>query len=298
MKEAQGKFKTAVVKQSITVDAGYLTKPESVEPLIVNGEIFLHVSSTHDWVCRAVTSQGRSGSPLKMCVKFFQSLAQASRRSFGSASALAEGLSGEIDPMGEITGVCDGGASKDDGEVETPKKRSRRRLSPAEQDFLAVVPLGEIGVDCQLFDAGSERERVRNGRLRVVIKTNRRAKVHVHEKDLDLLLLVLRRLVERMGVPLSNLPREDLALAGQKEWFVTRTSQWSLRVLDTDQVITSSPVRRKDNLGNWLRPDQWEQAKAAALAALKSGLESRQERASCEIPKTDVLVGGLPGMKV
>ena len=172
--------------------------------------------------------------------------------------------------MEEITqvGVRAGGEPNESTDVVTPKKRSRRHLTQVELQFLSVVPLADVAGDINIFE-GSERDRVSQGSLRILIKTNRRRSLYVHEKDLDLFLLVFRRHVERMGVPHADLPTEASALADATEWFDTRTSRWHLRVPNSDQVITSDPVRRKDVCGLPLRAEVFKRHKAGALIALK-----------------------------
>ena len=165
-------------------------------------------------------------------------------------------------------GVCAGGQPNEPTDVVTPKKRSRKHLTLAELEFISVVPLPDIAGDINIFE-GPERDRVSKGSLRILIKTNRRRSLYVHEKDLDLFLLVLRRHVERMGVPHADLPKESSALADVTEWFDPRTSRWHLRVPNSDQVITSDPVRRKDTDGKPLGAEAFKSLKAAALAALK-----------------------------
>ena len=131
-----------------------------------------------------------------------------------------------------------------------------------------MVPLADVAGDINIFE-GPERDRVSKGSLRLLIKTNRRRSLYVHEKDLDLFLLVLRRHVERMGEPHTDLPKESSALADATQWFGPRTSQWNLCVPNSDQVITSDPVRRKDTDGKPLGAEAFKSLKAATLAALK-----------------------------
>ena len=58
--------------------------------------------------------------------------------------------------------------------------------------------------------------------------------MYVHEKDLDLCMLVLLRHVERFGVPHADLPAESSALADESEWFDPQTSCWHRRLADND----------------------------------------------------------------
>ena len=164
--------------------------------------------------------------------------------------------------------VCAGGQQKEDTDLITPKKRSRKKYSQAELEFMIIVPLLDLIDDINVFQ-GPERDRVTKGSVRILIKTNRQRSVWVHEKDLDICLLVLYRQVMRMGVPHVDLPEESSALAGETEWFDPRTSRWSLRVPDSDQVIISDPVCRMNRDGRPLEAGVFMSLKTAALAALK-----------------------------
>ena len=260
--EPVSKFRVAVVEQTTTVQAGYLSKPMAVSSVLHKDGIFVHVSSTQDWVCRAATGKGHSTSPLKGGTGFLQALAAVTFGASGKSTALAVE---ELDPMEEL---MQEGEADEPTDVVTPKKRSRKHLSQAELEFIAVVPLPDVAGDMKIFE-GPERDRVSKGSLRILLKTKRRRSVYVHEKDLDLFLLVLRRHVERMGVPHADLPKEESALADLSEWFDPRTSRWHVRVPNSDQVITSNPVRRKDIDGKPLGAEAFKSLKAAAWAALK-----------------------------
>ena len=265
--EPVSQFRAAVVEQTTTVQAGYLSKPMAVSSVLHKEGTFIHVSSSLDWVCRAVTKKGHSTAPLKGGTDFLQALASVTFGSNGKSTALAVE---ELDPMEELMqeGVCAGGQPNEPTDVVTPKKRPRKHLTQAELEFISVVPLPDVAGDINIFQ-GPERDRVSKGSLRILIKTNRRRSLYVHEKDLDLCLLVLLRHVERMGVPHADLPKESSALADVTEWFDPRTSRWHLRVPNSDQVITSDPVRRKDTDGKPLGAEAFKSLKAAALAALK-----------------------------
>ena len=93
--------------------------------------------------------------------------------------------------------------------------------------------------------------------------------MYVHEKDLDLFLMVFRRHVERMGVLHADLPTGASALADATEWLDTRTCQWHYRVPNSGQIMISDPVLRKDKSGKPFRAEVFKQLKADALAALK-----------------------------
>ena len=260
-------FRNAVVEQTTTVQVGYLTKPVAVGSVSHKEGIFIHVAMTLDWVCRAVTGKGRSTSPLKGSSMFLEALARITFGSNGKSTALAEG---EVDPMEELLqeDVCAGGHLDESPDVVTPKKRSRKHLTQAELEFITCVPLVDVIDDIKLFE-GPERDRVTQGSLRILIKTNRRRSVYVHEKDLHMCMLVLLRHVERMGVPFADLPEESSALADEPEWFDSRTSRWNLRVPDSEEIMTSEPVRRVDQDGKPLGAEVFKSRKAAVLTALK-----------------------------
>ena len=153
-------------------------------------------------------------------------------------------------------------------DVVTPKKRPRRYLTEAELEFVRDIPLSDVVGDINIFE-GSERDQVSKGSLRLHIKNNRWRFVYVHEKDLDLFLMVLRRHVERMGVPHADLPAEASALADANEWFDTRTCRWHYRVPNSEQIMIPGPVLRKDKSGKPFRVEVFKQLKADALAAMK-----------------------------
>ena len=270
-------FRSAIIEQTTTVKAGYLSKPMPVGAVLHPSGTFIHVSSSNDWLCRALTGKSNSSAPLKGCGDFLHSLASVTFGADSTSTALAVD---EPDPMEELMqdGGPSGGRPKEDAALETPKKRSRKHLTQAELEFMTVVRLSDVVDDIHIFQE-SERSQVSGKSLRVLIKTNRRRSLYVHEKDLDLCLLVLRRHVERMGVPHTDLSEEVSALADAPEWFDTRTSRWHVRVGNSGQVIMSDPVRRKGSDGKPLKAEVFKSLKAAALAELKGDVNPQSDRA-------------------
>ena len=268
-------FRAAVVEQTTTVQVGYMSKPMAALAVTHGDGLFIHVTMSLEWICRAVTGLGRARSPLKGGNGFFGRLQQVT-------PALAEE---EVDPMEELKkegGVCAGGHPNESQDFETPKKRSRKHLTQAELEFVSHVPLVDVIDDIKLFQATtttptttptatatSERDRVAGGSLRILFKTNRRRQVFVHEQDLGMFMLVLLRHVERMGVPIADLPDNSSALAEESEWFDPVTSRWHLRVGTSDEVIRSDPVRRVNREGRALGEEAFKSGKTAVLRALK-----------------------------
>ena len=115
-----------------------------------------------------------------------------------------------------------------------------------------------------------ERDKVEQGEVRILIKTNRCRSVYVLVEDLDLCMLVMLRQAERMGVPHADISDEKSALADAKEWFDTRTSCWHVRLPDSREVVVSDPVRRTGINGAPLEVATFKRMKSAALAALKA----------------------------
>ena len=93
-------FRVAVVEQHITVQAGYLSKPTAVCSVRHESGIFVHVSSTQDWMCGAITGKGHSTSPLKGGTAFLQALSMVTFGAHSDPIALAVE---ELDPMWELT---------------------------------------------------------------------------------------------------------------------------------------------------------------------------------------------------
>ena len=112
-----------------------------------------------------------------------------------------------------------------------------------------------------------------SGSLRILVKTNRRRSVFVHEKDIDLLMLVLHNGVERFGVPPSGIPDEASALADAPEWFDSRTSRWYVR--EGQVVHTSQPVPRTTGKGIPLDVETFKRKKEEMLEALRAKVGSR-----------------------
>ena len=276
-----GLIRAAVVEQT-TVQVGYMSKPMAVSAVTHRDGVFIHVTMSLEWICRAVTGKGRAQSPLKGGNGFFDRLQRVTFGSGGEPPALAEEM---VDPMEELKkeeGVCAGGHPNESQDFETPKKRSRKHLTQAELEFVSHVPLVDVIDDIKLFQATtttptttptatatSERDRVAGGSLRILFKTNRRRQVFVHEQDLGMFMLVLLRHVERMGVPIADLPDKSSALAEESEWFDPVTSRWHLRVGTSDEVIRSEPVRRVNREGRALGEEAFKSGKTAVLRALK-----------------------------
>ena len=113
-------FRTAVVQQTTAVQVGYMPKPQSVVTVTHKDGLYIHVASSLDWVCRALTKKGHSTDPLKGNTHLIE---RCLRHTFGGeedTSALAE----EVDPMEELHSEddCAGGRREELDEVlETPK---------------------------------------------------------------------------------------------------------------------------------------------------------------------------------
>ena len=260
-------FRDAVIDTSTQVQVGYMTSPQSVATMLHSAGLFIHVASNLDWVCRAVTGKGRSTAPLKGHTQFLDQLLRVPFDGKQVPSALA----GEVDPMDDLLREddCAGGQQEQQGDLlETPKKRSKK-LTKAELQFVASVPLQQVVDDLDVFQ-GKERERVSKGVIRVLLKTNRRRSVYVHEKDLDMCMLVMLRHVERMGVPHVDLPDDHSALAEAPEWFDARTSCWHVRVGKTEEVLVSKPVRRVGVNSRPLEAGVFKRLKMDALVDLKA----------------------------
>ena len=164
---------------------------------------------------------------------------------------------------------CAGGPGEEQGqELETPRKRSRKHLTKAELEFVARVRLVDVVEDLDLFQ-GQERDQVSQGVLHILLKTNRRRSVYVLEKDLNMCMLVMRRHMERNGVPHAGLPDEESALAETSEWFDPRTSRWHVRKSKSDDVLVSAPVRRVGVDRRPLDATTFKRLKMETLAALK-----------------------------
>ena len=261
-------FRDAVIEQTTTVQVGYMAKAQAVTAVSHRDGLFVHVATSLDWVCRALTAKGRSTAPLKGHSQFLDRLLKVTFGGEENTSALAD----EVDPMEDLQREddCAGGRQEEAGDaLETPQKRSRKQLTKAELEFVTRVRLREVVDNLDLF-LGQERERVSQGVLRILLKTNRRRSVYVHEKDLDICMLVMLRHIERMGVPHVDLPDEESALADESEWFDTRTSCWHLRVGDSQEVLVSKPVRRVGADGRPLGTAAVKQRKIEALDAFKA----------------------------
>ena len=140
-------------------------------------------------------------------------------------------------------------------------------MSKAEGEFIIIVPLPDVLTDLDIFD-GEDKTKVQEGSLCLLIKRQR--SVYILDKHLDLLLLVLMRQVERMGVPHSSLPEEPSASADMSEWFDPRVSKWHLRVPGSEAIITSQQVPRTSADGKPLDAQSFQNLKFASLVALKS----------------------------
>ena len=101
--------------------------------------------------------------------------------------------------------------------------------------------------------------------------------MYILDKHLDLLLLVLMRQVERMGVPHSGLREERSASADMSEWFDVRDSKWHIRVPGSEVIITSQQVPRTSADGKPLDAQSFQNLKFASLVELKS----KNKIASC-----------------
>ena len=269
-------FRKASIDQTTTVQVGYMCKPMAVTAVTLHDEMYVHFTTTLDWVCRALSGKGRSRTPLKAHTPLMDGLLSApwGGRLLGKPESESS-LEQEVDPMQDLydcpgdggASDCAGGRSHEAEEVlETPKKRSRAHLSAAEKEFVARVRLADIVSDIHAFNE-QDRKRMQEGTVRVLLKTNRRRSAFVHEKDLDLLMLAMRVEVERMGVPSVDLPDEESALADSEQWFDARTSCWHVR--QGAKVVTSKPVRRTGSNGRPLDVETFKRHKMEVLEALQ-----------------------------
>ena len=252
-------FRKAVIEQTITVQVGYMLRPMAVAAISREDGLFIHVAGDEDWMCRAISGLGKNASPLKGTT-FWKRLSQCCEFIGGTEpdSALAE------DPMDELQ-------AQPLPSLETPKKRSRRRLTTAEHDFIIKVPLRSLVDDLSLFQ-GEDRTVVERGDIRFLVKTNRRRSSYVIDKDIDTLMLVLARMRERMGVPHGDLPDASSALADASEWFDSVASCWHVRVPNSEEILKSGPVRRYGGGGRPLTPEEFSARKGQALDQLKASL--------------------------
>ena len=256
-------FRPAVVEQTTTVKVGYMSKPQAVSAIMREEGLFIHVTVTSGWVCRALTGTGRSTAPLKGQTHFLERLSRVSLRGLDENSAPSV-----VDPMEELRGGMEDQEDQGD-EFETPRKRSRKRLTMAQREFVTRVRLSDVVDELAIFQ-GRERDQVAQGSVLLLVKQNRRRSVYVLDKDIDICMLVMLRQLERMGVPHVDLPDENSALAEASEWFDARTSRWHLRVRNSEEVLVSDPVRRTGADGKPLDATIFKRMKSAALAALKA----------------------------
>ena len=140
---ADSLFRTAVDEHTTVVQVGYLTKPMAASVVTHRQGLFIHIASSLDWVCRTVTGKGRGNARLKGYTGLLDALTKITINSTGTSAALAEE---EVDPMEELLqdDVCAGGRQKEDTDLITPKKRSRKKFSQAELEFITTVPLLDI----------------------------------------------------------------------------------------------------------------------------------------------------------
>ena len=263
-------FRSAVIDSTTTVMVGYLTKPQPVTAEVRPQGTFIQVSTTFDWLCRAVTGVGRKSSPLKPCTAFLAALSATPFGTQGQASANAEA---EEDPMQELL-------EDEESEFTTPKKKKHKKsLTMASSDFITMVPLNTVITDLDIFE-GNDRIKVQSGSLCILLKTVTKTALYVLDKHLDLLMLVLLRQVQRLGVPHSNLPQDASAKAELNEWFDPIAAKWCLRVPGSDTIATSPPIPRRQKDGAPIDAECFQQMKNTALEKLKA--KYSQVSPSCE----------------
>ena len=262
-------FRAADIGSTTTVMVGYMTKPSVVTSLLRDQGLFIHVNMSLDWVSRALLGAGRCHAPLQGYTLMIDRLMA---REFGAAEVNTSALA-DVDPMDELHGDLQGAVAEGDM-LESSRKRSRKRLTIADQEFVTSVRLVDV-VDEMFVFQKPERERVEAGVLRILVQTNRRRMIYVLSCDLDLCMLVCLRQTERMGVPHIEVPEgaNDRALADAPEWFDAVTSRWHVRVPNTDIVLVSEAVRRTGFNGVPLESIIFLRLKKAALAGRKASAE-------------------------
>ena len=220
-------------------------------------------------MCRVLTGIGRGRAPNKGQPRIMDALMKIPLGGMDESahSALAE----EADPLQDLMAGddCAGGQSDDTQQLETPKKRSRKQLTAAEQEFCVRVRMTSLVSDLSVFKP-ADREEMQQGSVRILVKTNRGRSVYVHSKDLDLIMLALHSEIERFGVPSVGLPDEASALAEVPHWFDSRTSRWCVR--RGDEVHTSQRVPRTGAYGRPLDVETFKVTKDQILEDLLAKL--------------------------
>ena len=174
---AMPSFQLASVQHTVSVQVGYLSKAVNVATLQHKDSIFVHVAGTMDWVCRAATNRGRSGSPLKDATQFPERLTGWPYSARGDDPCKDNK---EDDLMDEFFQEkdCAGGQERGTrGQPETLKTSGRRSLSQAEHEFPTEIPLLDVVEDINIF-RGEEKSRVTHGSLRCILRTNRRRSLY------------------------------------------------------------------------------------------------------------------------
>ena len=96
-------FKSAKLEETTQILVGFMTKPQAVITLRHQGVLYIHLTVTSDWVCKALTGIGRSASPLKGQTQFLDALG---RTTFGCdlcfGSSAPTGKQMVDDPMMEL----------------------------------------------------------------------------------------------------------------------------------------------------------------------------------------------------
>ena len=265
-------FRKVVVAHEATVQVGFMTKALPVEVCTRKGQSFIHFRTTADWVSKALFGVGRSRRPA-----FPKSRVLATLMKVGlggvEEDSLDSALAEEADPLLELIsdGDCAGGQPEDTEpqELETPKKRSRKHLTAAEQEFCITVRMSSLVPDFTVFQP-EHRADMEHSSVRILCKTNRRRALFIHEDDLYRFMFALHTEIERFGVPAVGPPEEESALADVPQWFDTRTSRWCVR--RGDEVHTSQPVPRTGANGRPLAIKTFQRGKEQVLQDLLAKL--------------------------
>lgn len=186
-------FRPVSVMTLTAVGGGFLKQPEVVPVLTVaqggREDCFVKLCCGADWLCRAVTGEGRVHSPLQRVAFLSQLRAKARLAQLGPEAAVAE----MVDPAAQL------GFSDDEApELAAPNKKAEKKRAAAK----LVPTVVEVFMPARCAEAYPDEAEADQREIRLYAHVGaKRAEVWIHDTDLPWALEYMHEQYALQGVP-------------------------------------------------------------------------------------------------
>ncbi|MCP4245175.1 MAG: hypothetical protein GY772_31940 [bacterium] len=261
------------MRETVVVHAGHMTKPQAAEAVRRGDCLFIGITITADWLCRALLGQSRGRHPLRDLSPTLTSIKNAALRLFHAANGRgAKASEAKEEAMRDPMEALAPGSSALADDLETPRKGRKRmrrdgdRCEMSGTEIVTLVQVSDVVEESRRLPAGVGGHLVGKS-LRVLVVVTTHKKLYVSAEDLDSLLELLSCLVVRDGATEGDAAAAPAASC--MEWFDPILSCWNVREEPGKEVRRSRPVPRVHANGTPLSLDEYAAAKTARLCEMR-----------------------------